>query len=152
MDVKKTLITIAAILNDNNVNWGLGGSLLLYLHGIDTTVSDIDIVIDENEIEKIEKIVSKYKHIEKQKTDIYLTRKFYSITIKGIDVDLIIGFKVVSKNGVYSYPKGKKLIDKSIIIDKTVINMCSLKDWLETYKAMNREEKVKLIQQVIESK
>ena len=41
----------------------------------------------------------------------------------------------------------EELIDKSIIIDETVINMSSLKNLLKTYTAMRRDNKVKLIEQ-----
>ena len=143
--IKNALLNIASVLNENNVNWGLGGSLLLYLSGIETSVADIDIVIDENDMNKIEMIVKDYDHIEKQKTDIYQTERFYSVSFKGIDIDLMVGFKISNENGVYSFPAGKKLVDKSIIIDRTVINLCSLKDWLEAYIAMKRKNKIELL-------
>jgi hypothetical protein len=143
--IKNALLNIASVLNENNVNWGLGGSLLLYLSGIETSVADIDIVIDENDMNKIEMIVKDYDHIEKQKTDIYQTERFYSVSFKGIDIDLMVGFKISNRNSVYSFPTGKKLVDKSIIIDGTVINLCSLKDWLEAYTAMKRKNKIELI-------
>ena len=145
--IKNTLLNIASVLNKNNINWGLGGSLLLYLSGIETTVADIDIVIDKKDINKIKKIVKTYDHIEKQKSDIYLTKSFYSISFKGVDIDLMVGFEIVDDNNIYSFPTGEKLIDKSIIIDGTTINLCSLKDWLEAYTVMKRESKIKLIQE-----
>lgn len=143
--IKNTLINIASVLNENNINWGLGGSLLLYLSGIETSVSDIDIVVDVKDINKIEKIVKEYDHIEKQESGIYLTKRFYSITYNGIDIDLMVGFKISNGNSVYSFPTGKKLVDKSIIIDRTVIYLCSLKDWLEAYTVMKRKNKIELI-------
>ena len=120
---------------------------MLYLNGIETPVADIDIVIDEKDKDKVKNIVNKLEHIEKQKNDIYLTELFYSITLNGADIDLMVGFKIDTKNGVYSYPTGSKLVDKTIIVDETNINLCSLKDWLDAYTAMNRESKVNLIRQ-----
>ena len=37
---------------------------MLYLNGIETSVADIDIVIDEKDIDKLDRLVSKFKHIE----------------------------------------------------------------------------------------
>ena len=57
--IKNTLLNIASVLNENNVNWGLGGSLLLYLSGIETDVADIDIVVNVNDINKIDELAVK---------------------------------------------------------------------------------------------
>lgn len=146
-EIKKSLLKIALVLNDNGINWGLGGSLLLYLHGIETTVADIDIVIDEKDIDKVKKIINKFEHKEKQKNDIYLTEWFYSLNIDGKEIDIMVGFKIDTKNGIYSYPTGSKLVDKVITIDETNINLCSLIDWLDAYTAMKRESKITLIKE-----
>lgn len=147
LEMKNTLLKIASILNDNNIKWGLGGSLLLYLYGIETSVSDIDIVIDQNDMKKVESLVKNYKHIEKDKSGNYLTERFYSITLDNIDIDLMIGFKVLTTEGTYCFPTGDKITDKSILIDGTTIYLSSLKDWLEAYTAMERTSKIELIKQ-----
>ncbi len=145
--IKNVLLNIASVFNKNKINWGVGGSLLLYLNGIETTIGDIDLIVDVNDITKLEKIVEKYKHIEKPKTDIFLTERFFSFNIDGVNVDLMIGFKLLTEKGLYSFPIGDKIVDKSIIIDDTSINLCSLKDWLEAYTAMGRKNKIELIKQ-----
>mgnify|MGYP000452917053 CR=1 FL=1 len=67
--------------------------------------------------------------------------------LNNINIDIMIGFKVLTAKGVYSFPTGDKITDKSIIIDGTPIYLCSLKDWLEAYTAMERTKKIKLINQ-----
>ena len=121
--IRKSLVKIAVILNEHNINWGLGGSLLLYLKGIKTSVADIDIVIDPLDISKLDNMVLKLEHTEKQKNEIYLTERFYCIVIGEIDIDLMAGFKVKSKSNIYDYPSGTDLIDKTIYIDKVSINI-----------------------------
>lgn len=143
--IKSALINISSLLNEKNINWALGGSLLLYLYEIDTSVADIDIVVDEVDKEKVKELIKCYFHIEKAKSDLYLTERFYTLTIDNVDIDLMVGFKIKTINGVYSFPSGSKLSDKSIIIDDTVIYLSSLKDWLEAYIAMGRKNKVDLI-------
>jgi len=59
----------------------------------------------------------------------------------------MVGFKIFNENSVYFFSTGKKLIDKSIIIEGTIINLSSLKDWLEAYTAMERENKIELIKE-----
>lgn len=143
--IKNTLVKISVDLNKHNINWGLGGSLLLYLNDIETTVNDIDIVIDESDLNKVAKLVSNYHHIEKPKNDIYLTEKFYSVTIDEVDIDLMVGFKVSTGNEIYSYPSGPNLFDKTISIDNININLCRLEDWQKAYTAMKRDNKIKLL-------
>ncbi len=145
--IKNALTKMALILNRNKVNWGLGGSLLLYLYGIETTVSDIDIVIDEKDLNIMEIIVENFDHIEKPRSIQYLTKKFYSITLEGIDVDLMIGFKIKTQENIYSYPTEDRIKDKIISIDNVDINLCSIDDWYNAYIAMQRDSKVKLIEQ-----
>ena len=145
--IKNTLLKIASDLNEKKIKWGLGGSLLLYLYGIDTSVNDIDIIIDEVDLIKVSQIIKKYDHIEKPKSVTYKSDWFFSLTFDNINIDIMIGFKVLTAKGVYSFPTGDKITDKSIIIDGTTIYLCSLKDWLEAYTAMERINKIKLINQ-----
>ena len=143
--IKNTLIEIGNILNSNNIKWALGGSLLLYLNGINTTVADIDILVDERDTLKLLKLVNGFKHIEKPKTDIYLTERFFSITLKGVDIDLMVGFKVKTDNEIYSFPVGNRLINKEITVDSIKIYLSSVEDWFNAYLAMDRKDKVKMI-------
>ena len=145
--LRKSLVKIAIILNTNNINWGLGGSLLLFLHGINTTVADIDIVIDEKDIDKVEAFISNYYHIEKKKSGMYLTDRFYSINLDDVNIDLMIGFKIKTDKGIYSYSKGSEIAYETVLLDRTKINICSLDDWTAAYKAMKRMTKVELINQ-----
>ncbi len=149
VNIKKTLIEIASTLNSNNINWGLGGSLLLFLYGINTTVADIDIVIDEKDIDKVESFISSYNKIEIKKSDIFLTDRLYTININSVDIDLMIGFKILTEKGVYIFPKGGDLAYKTVLLDNTKINICSLEDWLDAYTAMKRIDKVELINKLM---
>ncbi|MCT1902467.1 hypothetical protein [Oceanobacillus sojae] len=42
------LAKTADILNENNIIWGLGGSLMLHMHGIIDNPNDIDLLVSEN--------------------------------------------------------------------------------------------------------
>lgn len=145
LKLKTALLEMASQLNKSNINWGLGGSLLLHLKGINTSVHDIDFVIDEKDLHKMDFLVKEYKHKEIKKNEIYLTKKTYKMSLNNIEIDLIVGFKVKTPNGVYSYPSGSDLVSELLYIDDVKINLCSLKDWLNTYRAINRTDKVNMI-------
>jgi len=146
-NIKQALIQIASALNRSEITWGLGGSLLLYLYGIKTTVADIDIVIDEKDIDKVEALVSTFFHFEKPESGIYLTTRFFSVTHNDVGIDLMLGFKIKTRNGIFAFPEGKAMSHESVILENTRINICSLDDWLEAYEAMQRMDKVTLIKQ-----
>ena len=98
------LTTIARELNNHNIRWALGGSCLLYLHGMSVTPSDIDIIIDMEDRSKLDDFVKPYFHKAKPASGMYLTERFYTLSMGGIDIDLMVEFQIDTKHGVYRFP------------------------------------------------
>lgn len=141
--LKQILILFKKELEKSQINYALGGSLLLYFEGIETSVNDIDIIVDVSDHDKLQLILQKY-HFKKKKQDTkYKTEHFYTITINGIDIDIMLGFKVITKHSVYDFPFN---VDKTITINKESINLSSLDEWILAYHAMGRLDKVNLIE------
>jgi hypothetical protein len=146
--LKQILLVITRELKNNDINYVLGGSLLLYLEGIDTTVQDIDLLIDIEDIEKLKKTLNNYDFKSIEANQNYRTEHFYTINIEGIDIDIMAGFKVQTKIGLYEFPFK---IEKTLEIGNEIINLCSIKEWLKAYQAMNRKDKVEIIKNHIQS-
>ncbi len=136
---------IAKQLNEANITWGLGASMLLHYLGYDVTVSDIDILIDEKDIEKFKPIIEQYQYEKKTSTVKYKTEYFYTCHIMDVEFDFMLGFRVQTNEGLYDFNFSKQKIMRTIKLDKIDIPLCSEKEWYKAYKAIGRDDKVKLM-------
>ena len=139
----KGLVSIAKNLNHLDIRWALGASLLLYLEGFDISVADIDLVVHEEDHTLLLDMLKDYTYTHQEPNYIYKTEHFYSLFSEGIDVDIMVNFKVLKEDTVYVFPFH---IEKELEIDNTTIFCSSVDEWLNAYKAMNRIDKVLLIQ------
>ena len=99
----KGLITIAKQFNEAKITWNLGASCMLYLRTIVNDFHDIDIMISENDIDKVKEIMSKYSIVEKREIHPkYKTKAFLEYNINGVDIDIMAGFIIIS-NGKSHY-------------------------------------------------
>ncbi|AIO17915.1 ribosomal-protein-S5-alanine N-acetyltransferase [Candidatus Izimaplasma bacterium HR1] len=140
---RKVLTYLAKELNNCNINWALGASFMLYFEGIKTTVDDIDLLVDENDYEKLLELLKPYPYTYIESNPKYQTDHFFSLELDGVAIDIMLGFKVKTKNGLYSFPFH---ISKSFELDNETIYLSSLEEWLNAYKAMGRDKKVKIVE------
>lgn len=145
--IEQVLVILAKTFNKNNINWALGGSYLLYLKGYDVQVNDIDILVDEASHQRLLKAIKKYPYVYINSDERYKTEHFYALEINSVDIDIMINFKVKTKHGLYEFPFNEANIQDSILIQEETIYLSSVEEWLNAYKAMNRTDKVELIQQ-----
>lgn len=141
--VLKGLVSLAKNLNSHKIRWAVGASLLLYLEGYDVTVADIDIVVHSEDHPLLLKMLKLYEYTYQEANEKYRTEHFYSLLSEGMDVDIMVDFKVVKDDSIYEFPFH---IEKEIKIENTTIYCSSVSEWLAAYKAMNRIDKVLLIQ------
>lgn len=139
----KGLISLAKDLNKHKIHWALGASLLLYLEGYDVTVQDIDIVVHDDDYKLLLEMLKDYEYIYQEPNEKYKTKHFFSTQSEGIEVDIMINFNVLKEDNIYHFPFH---IDKEITIEDTAIYLSSVDEWLNAYIAMNRVDKVLLIQ------
>lgn len=66
MDSKNEVIgritSIATILNSNDINYIIGASCALLVHGLDIIPKDIDIVVDQNDLDKIISLLKEFTY------------------------------------------------------------------------------------------
>ena len=141
-----TFLKVAKILNENNITWALGASLLLYLKGITDKFNDIDLMVSENDIEKTKNIfLSLGKEYAKNPNLQYKSKCFLEFNIDGIDFDIISGFIIVNNNCDHYFPLEKHSIVEYFYLENISIPLQSVNDWLTYYSLMNRKEKVEMI-------
>ncbi|AFM00677.1 hypothetical protein Desde_2338 [Desulfitobacterium dehalogenans ATCC 51507] len=149
MDVEKKLSVLSKIgkaLNENNIVWAVGGSLLLYLKGKADVFQDIDIMAMEDHIKELKKILQQYGDLELPNPNVrYKTRHFLEFTIDEVDVDVMAGFVIIHKGKEYDCSLHPESITEHLLINDVYIPLQSLTEWRRYYALMGRTEKVEMI-------
>lgn len=144
----ETLSLIGDRLSNENITWGVGGSLLLSFYNIIDKPNDIDILVDERNATKFNKIMSSIgKPKEALSANPFRTKYFSKYKINGVDIDVMGGFAIQHDEGIYKL----SLQQASIVAHKKIhgvdIPLCSLEDWYILYLLIpNKQEKAMLIE------
>ena len=141
----EVLKKVAKILNDNDITWNLGASCMLYLRGIVEMFDDIDIMVSEEDVLKVESLFSSFESTIKPPNNQYKTKRFIEYVIDGVDIDVMAGFIIVNKGKDYYFPLSKGTQSEKIILDGVSINLESAETWLRYYELMERKDKVILL-------
>ncbi len=147
--LQHTLEKIAIPLNEADVSWGIGASLLLNQYGLAESPADIDIITETRDIERVNNILSSLgTRIQKEeKPGIYATDFFFEYSINSTDIDIMAGFKINLTSSVYEYKFDKDSIPHHFLIGDVFVPFTTLEDWYILYQLIpNREPKVKLIE------
>ncbi|MHB8107118.1 MAG: nucleotidyltransferase domain-containing protein [Candidatus Cryosericum sp.] len=144
-----TLVLIARALNQSNVHWGVGASVLLYYHGLVDAPRDIDIITNEADADVVASILGSMGHEEPgdPARSLYSTSRFLEYTVDGTDVDVMAGFAIRHHSGTYVFPFDDRSVTMWKSVEGVIIPFSSLEDWYVLYQLMpGREAKVKLIE------
>jgi len=142
-DYLSVLVKLGERLNNHGISWSLGGSLMLKLRGMDVSAEDIDILVSTSHKEDLEQALKEFGYHKEDGSTDYPTKHFYECVIDGVDVDIMVGFAVATKQRTYTFDQEAEVDE--IMIDGVSIYLSSLEEWLRAYEAMNRTEKVALI-------
>ena len=141
---------IALRFNDANITWALGASMLLYFKKITIEFHDIDLMIANEDVESVQKILSKMGEIQPPNPNSkYKTKSFMEFIIDSIDVDVMAGFSIVSDGKVHDCSLHKEQIVEWMTLENTKIPLQSPILWCEYYRLMGRKEKVDVIESAL---
>lgn len=88
---------IARRFNTANITWALGASMLLYFKGITSTFHDIDLMISNEDVESVRKILSEMGELQSPNPNPkYKTKAFMEFVINSMDVDVMAGFAILN--------------------------------------------------------
>ncbi|GKX30975.1 hypothetical protein SH1V18_34550 [Vallitalea longa] len=152
--IESSLVKVAKALNNAEIQWAVGASLMLQSLDLVEEVHDIDIIVA---LPDIEKAINVLEHIAVPipipKKDEYVTHHFYTFNIDGVDMDVMSGFRIRHCEGIYDFLLDNSSIVRTEHIDGTKIPYTSLEDWYVAYMLMiGREWKVKIIRDYFEKK
>ena len=144
------LTRIAHLLNNSNVTWAVGASVLLYFKGIVDNFHDIDIVISEDDIDTVKELLSSCGTLQPPNPNVrYKTRAFLEYVIDGVDVDVMAGLVILGGEDEHYFPLMQESIADYIQLNDSTVPLQSLEEWKQYYSLMGRTEKVKLIEQAL---
>lgn len=143
-----TLAKIGKSLNEFNVTWAVGASLMLNQYRLIDKPNDIDLIVVLADIHKADMILKSLGEKKKwEETSTYGTKYFYEYIIDGIDIDVMAGLAVNHDEGVFDYIFNDQSVSEFEQIGGINIPFTSLEDWYVLYQLMpNREPKVKMIE------
>lgn len=145
-DKINVLIKIAKELNKHNINWAIGGSLLLYFEHKTDFFNDIDLMVFEKDAEKTKEILLSMGKLQPPNPNIkYKTKYFFEFVIDNVDIDVMAGFTIVKNGKSHLVSLEKYGVSSVDTIQGEKIPKQSLKDWKFFYELMDRPAKVKMI-------
>lgn len=144
---QSVLFKIAIELNQSNITWAVGASMMLKLRDFDMIVHDIDIMVDQNDFElACIKLNNLGNEINVEESKLFKTTCFKRYNCDGIEIDIMSGMGIVHKTGFFDYQFKKEDIDKVLVIDSIKLPLCYIEDWYIFYHLMsNRYETIQKI-------
>ena len=146
--LKKVLSELAVKLNEKNIRWGVGASVMLNYYGLVDSPNDIDIIVSSDDSRVADKILMSLgeKNFSSD-LEIYKSEFFANYSINGVEVDLIAGFSIKQNSSYFKYDFDKKSITEIWNLEEIEIPVTAIEDWYILYQLMpNKEEKVLLIE------
>ena len=143
---------IAHRLNEAQVEWCLGASMMLYFKEIVSEFHDIDLMISVDDVEVVESILSEMGTLcpsDQVPNPMYQTKCFMEYVIDAIDVDVMAGFAIVREGEVYDCSLCKEQITDQLMLEDEVIPMQSPRLWCTYYRLMGRNAKADLIEKAL---
>jgi len=120
---KEVLLLIIKSFEEENISWGMGCSMNLFLRGIVDEFHDFDLIVDANCIDKISKVMVSLGAVLVAtggngfcESDVYLHYQ-----LGRVDVDIIAGFRVKTFETEFLYQYNSKEIDECIIYEENRI-------------------------------
>lgn len=140
------LAAVAELLNEENITWAVGASLLLYLKGKVKTFHDIDIMIIESDVTKVKELLSKLGIIQPPNPNVqYKTKHFLEYVIDDVDIDVMAGFVIVNSGKEYDCALKEEEIVETLLVNEQEIPLQSLNTWKRYYELMGRDDKMKML-------
>jgi hypothetical protein len=140
------LSQIAKELNNKEVTWAIGASMLLYFKGIVSEFHDIDIMVTEECIDQTIEILSSFGIMQSPNPNVsYKTNHFIEFLVEGVEIDVMAGLVILNQEKEHRFTLTKENIKEFTEINGVRIPLQSLEEWRTYYHLMGREEKVNLI-------
>ena len=152
--LKSVIKMVAQLLNDEEIIWGVGASVMLSHYGIVQDPGDIDIMVDMKDIHRLDSILSRLgERVEGVPDETYKTRFFYEYMIDGVEVDVMAGLCIHNGGRDHFFDFTRDSIGGSMEVDGVEVPLAKLEEWYEIYRVIpGRGKKAKDIGEYLEEK
>lgn len=148
--MENCLVKVARALNEAQIRWALGASMLLYFKELVPRANDIDLVIALEHVGLAEATLKELgrKEAPNPHND-FATRYFAEFVMDGFDVDVMAGFRIIAGDTIIEYVPDPKTFE-TLVMQDTTIHLCPLEDWYVLNLLMpNREGRVATIKEYL---
>lgn len=139
----KTFKKVAEALNQSQVNWGVGASLLLWFKGIVEDFHDVDLLVNLDSVSELENILKQFGKEKPLVPNNHFQSDFFkTYIIDELEFDVIGGFRIIEKETHYfPFTTAYQIYD----LDGISIPLDDLANWIDYYALMNRKAKSDLV-------
>ncbi|MHC1736044.1 MAG: hypothetical protein AB9921_10295 [Erysipelotrichaceae bacterium] len=149
---QSNLVKIARTFNQVGLGWCVGGSIMLQCAGIDLQPRDIDLFVVPRDFDLALNLLNQVgKMIEFGPTSVFGSERFARGVVFDEEVDLIAGMRILGEDGWVEYDMDPTTTS-NVLIEGEKIPYGNLEEWIGLYAAMNRLDKVRLIQSHLKNK
>lgn len=143
---KKTIKIIHKRLENNKIKWALVGSTNMQLQGMNVSPHDLDIVVQLNDLEKMQEIFSEYNASAIKELKPLTDKPAWEVRMKINDLEI----QIFAQRDTGEYVS-KLLANKlaKIRLENIEIPCFTLEAEAQTYAETNREHKAHLIQEFL---
>lgn len=137
VNLNNVLFKMANILNQSNITWAIGASMMLKLSEVDLDVHDIDIMVYQDDFEQAcSYLIEICDEIRVDESNLFRTKQFKRYVCDGIEIDIMSGMGIIHKLGFFEFQFKKKDIEKIICVDSIELPLCYIEDWYVFYHLM----------------
>lgn len=145
--MNQKLLLIFNQLNESNVLYGLGGSMMLKLRLFEIEPHDIDLFVSVEDYHQTMEIFREHTtQLVTTSKHPFKTLHFTSFSCEDITIDIMAGFRYLHLDGTYTALFDKLSITGLVHTDNIEIPLMSLEEWYVLYSVMNRNDKVEMIE------
>ncbi len=140
------LAKVGRILNAHEIRWAVGASMLLYFKGMVEECDDIDVMIAEEDAERVRQLLCAIGEMKQSTQDVrYRTKCFMEFIIDGVEIDVMAGFTIVRDGVSHYFPLQPETLQDSVQVEGVSVPLQSVEEWREYYSLMGRIARVQLI-------
>ncbi len=145
--IESALVDIGAQLDDHQLDYCIGGSVMLALNGLDIAVGDIDVCVAGSDRATVDEIFP--QHVNRPQTELW--RSEWSIRAEWltgqdtVGIDVIGGLRVGIDNVVAEFPV---MVERWIPLGGVDIAIAPLRHWYHLYR-VHRPERAVMIAAVL---